>query len=62
MGFGKYLTWWLVVTIVFAIVAYVCVTYYPANTLWPFAVAFLYISVLILMVCKVIVDVCGKPE
>lgn len=55
MTFGKFFTQWIIVTVVFAIIALLCVTFAPTRTLWPFATGFLYVGVLILLLGSAIV-------
>ena len=60
MTFRKYSIQWLIVTIVFGILAFACNRFAPTHTLWPFALSFLYIGVLLLLVGKMIIDELGK--
>jgi len=60
--FRQYFIQWLIVTIVCAVLAFLCTTLVSTRTLWPFGVAFLYIGVLILLLGKVVINVCGKKE
>ena len=62
MTFGRFLTQWIIVTVVCAVVALLVNNFAPARTLWPFAVAFLYLGVLVLLVGKAITDFHAKKE
>ncbi|MFQ5603613.1 MAG: hypothetical protein ACE5HS_10125 [bacterium] len=62
MTFQKYLTQWLIVTVVFAGLAFLTNMVAPTRTLWPFGVSFLYLGVLILLTAKMIIDGGGKKE
>jgi|GEM_PF-5269798 len=62
MTFGRYLTQWIIVTVVAIVLAFLCTMLFPTRTLWPFAVAFLYIGVLILLLAKALIQVCCKKD
>ena len=62
MTFGQYFIQWLIITIVCAILAFLCITFAPTRTLWPFGVAFLYIGVLVLLLGRAVINVFGKKE
>lgn len=49
MTFGKFFIPWIIITIVCAVLAFLCTTLAPTRTLWPFGLGFLYIGVLILV-------------
>jgi hypothetical protein len=58
--FKNYLIQWILVTVVFAVLAFLCNTFVPTRTLWPFGVAFIYLGVLMLLLGKAVIDVGGK--
>ena len=62
MTFGKYFTQWLIVTVVFGVLAFLSNLLIPARTLWPFGISFLYIGVLILLTGKMFIEGGGKKE
>lgn len=62
MTFNKFLTWWIIVTVVFAILALLCTSMAPARTLWPFGLAFLYVGVLILLLGGAVLKAGNKKE
>jgi hypothetical protein len=49
MTFGKFFIQWIIVTIGFDVLAFLCTVFAPTRTLWPFGLGFLYIGVLILI-------------
>ncbi len=49
MTFKKFFSQWILVTVVLAVIAFLFVEFAHTRTLWPFAVGFLYVGVLILL-------------
>ncbi|MFQ6113644.1 MAG: hypothetical protein ACE5NG_06085 [bacterium] len=62
MTFGKYFTQWGITTVVFGVLAFLCSRWAPTHTLWPFALSFLYVGVLILLTGKMFIDTMAKKE
>jgi hypothetical protein len=60
MTFRKFFMQWLMTTGGFVVLAYLAKSLAPTHTLWPFAMAFLYLGVLILLLCKALMDVVGQ--
>ena len=60
MTFGQYFTQWLVVTVVFGVLAVVSNLYAAAHTLWVFGLSFLYVGVLILITAKSLINILKK--
>lgn len=56
MTFGKYFTQWLIVSVVFGVLAFLTNMIVPTRTLWPFGISFLYLGVLILLTGKIIIE------
>jgi hypothetical protein len=55
MTFGKFFVPWIVVTVAFAVLAFLVTNFAPTRTLWPFGLGFLYIGVLILLLGNTVV-------
>jgi hypothetical protein len=49
MTFKKFFTQWIIVTIVFAVVAFLCTVYAPQHILWPHGLGVFYLGVLFLL-------------
>ncbi len=60
MTFGHYFTQWLIVTVVFAVLTFLCNLFAATHTLWVFGLAFLYLGVLILITAKSLIDTLNK--
>lgn len=62
MTFGHYLTQWIIVTVVFGILAFLVNNFAPTRTLLPFAVAFAYLGILILLLGRALIAFHEKKE
>ena len=43
MTFKQYFTQWIIVSVVFGVLAFLCNMFAPARTLWVFGLSFLYV-------------------
>ncbi len=57
MTFKQYFTQWIIVSVVFGVLAFLCNMFAPARTLWVFGLSFLYVGVLILITTKSLIDI-----
>ncbi len=62
MTFKQYFTQWIIVSVVFGVLAFLCNMFAPARTLWVFGLSFLYVGVLILITAKSLIDILNKQK
>lgn len=60
MTFQKFFIQWLITTLGFGVLTFLVKSQAPTHTMWPFAMAFLYVGVLILLVCRALMNIVGK--